>query len=80
MMLAQQHRPRAPPKWKLSPLQEGEDIECFLVTFERTMVMQNIEKDKWVQHLLPILTGIAQEAYYDVNVDTGHTAEIQDCP
>ena len=60
------------PEWRLSPLQEGEDIERFLTTFERTMVMRDIIEDEWIQHLLPILTGTARETYHDVDVDASY--------
>lgn len=46
------------PKWK-----EADDIESFLLAFERQMLTQGPPKNKWVTHLVPLLSGKALKAY-----------------
>ena len=48
------------PQVKLVPLTEKDDIEAYLVTFERIMEAYKVEKDRWTYHLVPQLTGRAQ--------------------
>ena len=48
---------------KLAALTEKDDIEAYLVTFERIMEGQKIEKTNWTQYLAPQLTGRAQLAF-----------------
>ena len=48
---------------KLVPLTEKDDIEAYLVTFERIMVAHKIDKTRWPHHLGPQLTGRAQLAF-----------------
>ena len=48
---------------KLVPLTEKDDIEAYLVTFERIMEGQKIGKDSWSHYLAPQLTGRAQLAF-----------------
>ena len=47
---------------KLVPLTEKDDIEVYLVTFERIMVAHKIDKTRWPHHLPPQLTVRAQLA------------------
>ena len=47
---------------KLVPLSAKDDIEAYLVTFER-MVAHEIRKDQWPYQLAPQLTGKAQLAF-----------------
>ena len=44
---------------KLVPLSVKDDIEAYLVTFERIMVAHEIHKDQWPHQLAPQLTGKA---------------------
>ena len=48
---------------KLVPLSAKDDIEAYLVTFERIMVAHEIRKDQWPYQLAPQLTGKAQLAF-----------------
>ena len=48
---------------KLVALNEKDDIEAYLVTFERIMEGQKIEKTNWAHYLAPQLTGRAQLAF-----------------
>lgn len=48
---------------KLSKLTESDDIEAYLTTFERMMVANEVERNRWAFLLAPQLTGRAQQAY-----------------
>ena len=48
---------------KLVPLSERDDIEAYLVTFERIMKAHKIKEDRWAHYLAPQLTGRAQLAF-----------------
>ena len=48
---------------KLVPLSDKDDIEAYLVTFERVMTAQKIDIGCWSQYLAPQLTGKAQLAF-----------------
>ena len=48
---------------KLVPLSAKENIEAYLVTFERIMSAHEIRKNQWPYHLAPQLTGKAQLAF-----------------
>ena len=48
---------------KLVPLKEKDDIEVYLMTFERIMRAHQIEKGRWPQYLAPQLKGKAQLAF-----------------
>lgn len=41
---------------KLVPLSEKDDIEAYLVTFERIMKAYKVEEDRWAHYLTPKLT------------------------
>ena len=44
---------------KLVPLSAKDDIEAYLLTFERIMSAHEIRRDQWPYHLAPQLTGKA---------------------
>ena len=48
---------------KLVPLSEKDDIEAYLVTFERIMEAHKVGKERWAHYLAPQLTGRAQLAF-----------------
>jgi predicted aspartyl protease len=48
---------------KLVPLSEKDDIEAYLVTFERIMEAHKVAKERWSHYLAPQLTGKAQLAF-----------------
>ena len=48
---------------KLVPLSERDDIEAYLVTFERIMKAHKVDEDRWAHYLAPQLTGRAQLAF-----------------
>ena len=48
---------------KLVPLAENDDVEAYLVTFERIMTAHKVEKNRWSQYLAPQLSGRAQLAF-----------------
>ena len=48
---------------KLVPLSEKDDIEAYLVTFERIMEAHKVDKGRWAHYLAPQLTGRAQLAF-----------------
>ena len=56
-------KPSAGLSVKLVPLAENDDIEAYLVTFERIMAAHKVEKDRWSQYLAPQLSGRAQLAF-----------------
>ena len=69
--VSESHKDRAPtaipvsgrPQLKLVPLTADDDIESFLVTFERIMTAYKIPKEQWTYYLAPQLTGKAQQAF-----------------
>ena len=48
---------------KLVPLSEKDDIEVYLMTFERIMADHEIRQNQWPYHLAPQLTRKAQLAF-----------------
>ena len=50
-------------KVKLSKLSESDDVEAYLTTFERVMVVYEVDRARWAFKLAPQLTGKAQQAY-----------------
>ena len=48
---------------KLVPLKEKDDIEVYLMTFERIMRAHQIEEERWLQYLAPQLMGKAKLAF-----------------
>ena len=57
------------PQLKLVPLSAEDDIESFLVTFERIMTAYKIPKEQWTYYLAPQLTGKAQQAFAALSLD-----------
>ncbi|XP_045899032.1 uncharacterized protein LOC123967029 isoform X2 [Micropterus dolomieu] len=60
------HEPR------LEKLTENDDVEHFLITFERIAVACRWPKVDWVFRLLPLLTGKARGAYVHMDIDDAH--------
>ena len=58
----------------LAPYVEGEDIQDFLLTFERAMGLQRVPVDEWPVQLLKVLTGKARAALVDVDPDANYEA------
>ena len=52
-----------PESLKLTKLAEGDDIEAFLMTFERAVEAHGVDRDKRAAILAPQLTGKARLAY-----------------
>ena len=50
-------------KLKLTKVTESEDIEAYLTTFERMMLVYEVDESRWAYKLAPQLTGKAQQAY-----------------
>ena len=48
---------------RMPKLKEADDIESFLLAFERQMLTQGPAKNKWITHLVPLLSGKALKAY-----------------
>lgn len=53
----------------MQPDKEGEDIEHYLVTFERIAQACKWPQDEWALHLAPLLTGKARYAYVAMDID-----------
>ncbi|XP_073803355.1 uncharacterized protein isoform X4 [Danio rerio] len=53
---------------RLEKLNETDDVEHFLVTFERIAVACRWNRSDWVWHLIPLLTGKARAAYVNMEV------------
>ncbi len=51
------------------PLQEDDDIEHYLTTFERIAQACRWPTEDWVLHLVPLLTGKARAAYVAMDLD-----------
>ena len=47
---------------KLIKLSESDDVEAYLMTFEKMMEAYQVEKSKWAYLLAPQLNGKAQQA------------------
>jgi hypothetical protein len=63
---------------KLVALTEKDDIEAYLVTFERIMAAHKVKKDNWSQYLAPQLTGKAQLVFAALQTeDSGKYAAIK---
>ena len=52
---------RREPKYR--KLEDNDDVEHYLVAFERFATMYNLPKGVWAQKLAPLLSGKAQAAY-----------------
>lgn len=60
---------RVHPARFLTKQTPADDIEVFLLTFERTAVREEWPIDQWVGLISPFLSGIAQTTYQDVATD-----------
>lgn len=60
------------PETKIRPYEEGEDIESFLKTFERTMTIQDVPEEEWTRQLVPVLAGRAREAYAEMDAHANY--------
>ncbi|XP_053733793.1 uncharacterized protein LOC128766297 [Synchiropus splendidus] len=54
---------------KMQPYSEGEDIEHYLITFERIAHACQWPQEEWALHLAPLLTGKARSAYVAMDID-----------
>ena len=54
---------RGVPQVKLVPLIEQDDIEAYLVTFERIMQAYDISRERWTYCIAPQLTRKVQQAF-----------------
>lgn len=61
------------PLWhcehRLEKLADSDDIEHFLITFERVATACRWPKTDWTFHLIPLLTGKARAAYINMDLD-----------
>ena len=66
-LVSDSHKSKGPlgnvPPVKLVPLTEQDDIESYLVTFERIMDAYKLSTEQWTYYLAPQLTGKAQQAF-----------------
>ena len=63
---------------KLVPLNEKDDIEAYLVTFERIMEAHKVPEDRWSHYVAPQLTGRAQLAFAALpTADSGKYSAIK---
>eukprot|EP00063_Salmo_salar_P025914 XP_014000749.1 PREDICTED: uncharacterized protein LOC106571807 [Salmo salar] len=60
-------KPRAAAHAILPRLSKEDDIEAFIMTFERMATLEKWSPTEWASALAPLLTWIAQEAYYDLD-------------
>ena len=58
------------PALKLARLSEGDDIEAYLVTFERTMEAYEVDRARWSSLLAPQLTDRAQQTYAAMSAES----------
>ena len=76
-LVSESHKAKTPlgngPQVKLVPLTEQDDIESYLVTFERIMDAYKIAKEQWTYYLAPQLTGRAQQAFAALPKDESST-------
>ena len=58
------------PRITVAYYQEGEDIQDFLTTSERTKARHDINEPEWVNRLIPLLTGKGRAACNEVDAQT----------
>lgn len=58
---------------RLARLEDSDDIEHYLLTFERLAEVYQWPKEDWAIHLIPLLTGKARAAF--VAMDPSHTQD-----
>ena len=68
-------RDRREPKYR--KLEDGDDMEHYLVAFERFATTYKMPKEVWAQKLAPLLTGKAQAAYACMDVKKGDYDELK---
>lgn len=61
--------PMWPREPRLEKLADSDDIEHFLITFERIATACRWPKADWTFHLIPLLTGKARAAYVNMDLD-----------
>ena len=64
--------PAAPVTWPraaIPRLEEDDDIEQYLITFERLAMAYRWPREDWAVFLVPYLTGKARSAYVAMNMD-----------
>uniref|UniRef100_A0A8C7Y906 Uncharacterized protein n=1 Tax=Oryzias sinensis TaxID=183150 RepID=A0A8C7Y906_9TELE len=68
-------RPQFSIEPRLEKLTENDDVEHFLVTFERIATACKWSRSDWVFHLIPLLTGKARSAYVAMDFDESQDYE-----
>ncbi len=58
---------------RLEKLSDTDDVEHFLVSFERIAVACRWTKTDWVWHLIPLLTSKARAAYVNMDLNESMT-------
>ena len=61
---------------RLTRLEERDDIEAYLTTFERTMDAHSINRGSWAYRLAPYLTGRAQQAFAAMDKDDSSNYDL----
>ena len=61
---------------KLVKLTVQDDIESYLVTFERVMRAYEVKENRWAVKLAPQLTGKAQQAYVAMRAEDAGTYQL----
>lgn len=68
------------PLWhcehRLGNLADSDDIEHFLIIFERITTACRCPKTDWTFHLIPLLTGKARAAYVSKNLEPVHKMQL----
>ena len=63
---------------KLTKLTEQDDIEAYIITFERMMAVYEVPCARWTYKLAPELTGKSQQAYVAMPADqAGDYGELE---
>lgn len=62
-------QPRAMTEPRLQPLNEDDDVEHFLTTFERIATACRWPRIDWAVRLVPLLTGKARSAYVNMDIN-----------
>lgn len=56
---------------KIQPFKEGDDIDAYLQHFERVATTHGWSEDKWASRLVPLLEGVARDAYLMMSPEDG---------
>uniref|UniRef100_A0A9J7WW15 SCAN box domain-containing protein n=1 Tax=Cyprinus carpio carpio TaxID=630221 RepID=A0A9J7WW15_CYPCA len=62
-------RRRAMTEPRLQPLNEDDDVECFLMNFEQIAAACRWPRSDWAVRLVPLLTGKARSAYVNMDIN-----------